>query len=115
MITTTTVPQILRMRHRPRRAAWGLELGIFSGAMPEMQDFDGSPVLVEAVVEAENGEAAGVEDIPLSECRCKGGLEAIRCGRTSHSRIARLFRDASPSTARKFLPDRLTRLRGRGL
>ena len=33
----------------------GLELGIFSGAMPEVQNFNGSPVLVQTVVDVERG------------------------------------------------------------
>ena len=38
---------------RVRRTALGLEFWISSGAVPEVENFNGSPVLVEAVIDVE--------------------------------------------------------------
>jgi hypothetical protein len=44
----------LSLLNRPRRAWRGfLELGIFSGDMPEMQNFNCSPVVVQTIVDIE--------------------------------------------------------------
>jgi len=52
---TKNTPPVLILQEAPV-----LKVGRLSGAMPEMQNFNGSPVLVEAVVDVErgNGEAA---------------------------------------------------------
>jgi hypothetical protein len=38
---------------RARRAGVILEAGLFSGAMPEMKNFNGSPILVQTIVDIE--------------------------------------------------------------
>ena len=89
-----------------RESTAALELRFVPGAMPEMQNFNCSAVLVQPVVDVERR----VEK--PSELRMFFyGSADVRKGLKQFDAIEG---DASPLTSRKFLPDRLTRLRGRG-